>query len=291
MKAILTRSGLVIINKFNVVAPPFFKERVALLVEKAREEYCSEVCPNADHWVATHLLEGVKKIDTSAKLMPTGRELRNLLDPDLLCQIIQSAAQWNPWDFSNEVLYKLCRDNPRHDATDVIIAKILLIGRVYAAAIERRKSNRTVQNDDFYVTIVAPAIMESGIDTWIEQATNLNPEDETSSDVLVEIHARTTDLFRKISDLEKRSLASKYLHFHVPNLFYIYDSRAVEGIRLLAPFIGKVPPCKKIGDPEYAQFVKKCEAAKKYFRAKVGTNLQPRQLDNLLLILSWAKGK
>jgi len=41
----------------------------------------------------------------------------------------------------------------------------------------------------------------------------------------------TKKLFSKISGLNKRSLASKYLHFHVPELFYISDSRAYDAMR------------------------------------------------------------
>lgn len=47
-----------------------------------------------------------------------------------------------PWDLGNQVLYDVCRQNPDHTDEQAIIAKILLIGRTYAAAIERRGQNR-----------------------------------------------------------------------------------------------------------------------------------------------------
>jgi hypothetical protein len=44
------------------------------------------------------------------------------------------------WDLGNQVLYSLCQDHPGHDHGDAIVAKVWLIGRSYAAAIERRKN-------------------------------------------------------------------------------------------------------------------------------------------------------
>ena len=41
------------------------------------------------------------------------------------------------WNLGNEMLYQLCRDYPDHKAPEVITAKVWLIGRSYAAAIER----------------------------------------------------------------------------------------------------------------------------------------------------------
>ena len=44
------------------------------------------------------------------------------------------------WCFGNGILYKMCEEFPKHDDSDVITGKLLLIGRSYAAAIERRKN-------------------------------------------------------------------------------------------------------------------------------------------------------
>ena len=58
-----------------------------------------------------------------------------------------------------------------------------------------------------------------------------NPDSDGAVVVMVKVHYLTTKLFSKISGLNKRSLASKYLHFHVPELFYIFDSRAYDAMR------------------------------------------------------------
>ena len=122
--------------------------------------------------------------------------------------LIKEAQAANPWDFGNEVLYSLCRENPHHKRPDKVLAKIWLIGRSYAAAIERRR-NRSDTGDDFYVSKVAPMIINSDIDKWISRA-----KKQRTTESLVDAHHMTTQLFNDISGLEKRSLASKYLHFH-----------------------------------------------------------------------------
>ena len=43
------------------------------------------------------------------------------------------------WEYGNSVLYRMCKEQPEHKDIDVIVGKIWLIGRSYAAAIERRK--------------------------------------------------------------------------------------------------------------------------------------------------------
>ena len=47
----------------------------------------------------------------------------------------------NEWSLGNSVLYDLCKTYPTHKDKKSIVAKIWLIGRAYAAAIERRKKD------------------------------------------------------------------------------------------------------------------------------------------------------
>ena len=60
------------------------------------------------------------------------------------------------WEFGNSILYRMCEENPLHNDADVIVGKIWLIGRSYAAAIERRRNADGYQGDDFYFDAVAP---------------------------------------------------------------------------------------------------------------------------------------
>lgn len=198
--------------------------------------------------------------------------------------IILDAMAGTPWDFSNKVLYELCERYPAHTERGIVIAKILLIGRAYAAAIERRKNKSSAdQNDEFYLTSVAPVVMSSAIDEWLQEASVAVPGTLDGARAVLLAHGRVTELFSMISGLQKRSLTSKYLHFHVPQLFYIYDTRSVEAMRYFASFLPRASLTDETGDNEYRKFFKKCAHLVDHIRCEFGLQLSPRQLDNLLL--------
>jgi hypothetical protein len=46
--------------------------------------------------------------------------------------LVRRAAGPGPWDFTNKVLYDLCQQHPTHTRQDVVLAKMLIIGRVHA---------------------------------------------------------------------------------------------------------------------------------------------------------------
>lgn len=165
-------------------------------------------------------------------------------NPNKLLSIIQE----NEWDFGNKILYDLCSNYPDHKQAEVVIAKILFIGRIYAAAIERRKTKSDI-NDNFYIDKVAPTLINSELDSKLNGLSNITLEEDKILDMLI-VHKYLSDLFNILTGLDKRSLSSKYLHFHKPLLFFIYDSRAVNGLRT---FISKVPAKfkKNIGIKRY----------------------------------------
>jgi len=82
--------------------------------------------------------------------------------------------------------------------------------------------------------------------------------------------------------LEKRALASKYLHFHVPGLFYIYDSRAAEAIREFSSELPQ-PSRSGAGDDKYRKFAEKCHHLRDLCAQRFSLELRPRHIDNLLL--------
>ncbi|MBI5922421.1 MAG: hypothetical protein HY847_12375 [Betaproteobacteria bacterium] len=197
---------------------------------------------------------------------------------------IATATSPSPWDFGNAVLYELCDKHPLHREIPVVIAKVWLIGRSYAAAIERRRAN-PAKNDDFYIETVAPEIIRSEIDAWIGSVSQQELPDGESLGLTVVAHSRVTGLFKKISGLDKRSLASKYLHFHRPSHFYIYDSRAVNAMRDLSPIIGRTRGGGDMGDNEYRKFAQKCVQLQTFVIREFGIALSPRQIDKLLLAI------
>lgn len=199
---------------------------------------------------------------------------------------IDNALQSNEWDFGNEILYELCKKNFKHKKDDKIIAKVWLIGRAYAAAIERRR-NKTDINDNFYIDKVAPLFKNSKLDKKLKSIKlERNITDENLKKIL-SVHYYLMQEIKKITEMEKRSFCSKYLHFHLPNLFFIYDSRAVNALR---KFSNKVPveftslPMSEKVDNEYAKFFVKCFVLKNQIQIKYNMELTNRQFDKLLIL-------
>jgi tRNA nucleotidyltransferase/poly(A) polymerase len=197
---------------------------------------------------------------------------------------VEKALANDAWDFGNQVLYDLCSQHPFHKSQQEIIAKVWMIGRTYAAALERRKNKSEDSDGDlFYEDKAFPKIKNSGIDDWIGSLkTNSRPEEA------IEAHSKVTNLFYEISELEKRSLASKYLHFHRPSLFFIYDSRAVKAIRQITPASEKqlpsLSPTKQ--DEEYLKFYRRCLWLSNELEGKLGRKPSPREIDKVLLIVA-----
>jgi hypothetical protein len=181
----------------------------------------------------------------------------------------------------NSVLYELCKDHPLHLNDEEIIAKIWLIGRAYHASIERRKTNDGLNNDNFYIYNVAPKIKNSDIDIWIQHSREKNIEN------VLQAHQNVTALFNNISSLDKRSLASKYLHFHVPDTFYIYDSRAARAIGRVLKICSKnkfiIDKNEHIYDDEYTKFYHKCIFVQNFIKSNYGVVLDCTSFDNLLI--------
>lgn len=195
------------------------------------------------------------------------------------------------WEFGNKILYKMCEEYPHHNDADVLSGKILLIGRSYAAAIERRKNADDYKGDDFYYDVVAPKMLEIGdeLDNRIESLKNNAGVIFDCIPEILSTHKFLMDAFKEMTGLEKRSLASKYLHFHCPEKFFIYDSRAKEAIRKIVK-----RPDKKIlseiveYDPEYGDFVCRMLELQKYLDEKLvdeklGGHVTPRSIDSFLL--------
>jgi hypothetical protein len=197
---------------------------------------------------------------------------------------IQAASQARQvWRLGNQVLYDLCHQHPLHARDDIIIAKVLLIGRVYAAAIERRRVIVT-QGDDFYTKKVAPQIRNSPIDAWLSALPAYPISDYAATTRILKTHCNVTKLFSRISGLNKRSLASKYLHFHRPDLFFIYDSRATLGIRRATPPLREPRPDEF--DLEYTRFFRRCQWLAADIKQRLNITLTPRDLDDVLITLS-----
>ncbi len=204
---------------------------------------------------------------------------------DVLPADISYAQEPTPWDLGNDILYAMCRQHSGHRRADEIIAKIWLIGRSYAAAIERRKNADDTTSDDFYERDVVNAMQSSGIDTWLESLPAFKSEPQTCARAAIEAHFNLVRVFSKLAHgQEKHSLASKYLHFHRPDVFFIYDSRAQAAITRVTPDIHFVdPPTLEKKDELYWQFFSRCLWLRRKLAVPFGQPPTPREIDKVLL--------
>lgn len=116
-----------------------------------------------------------------------------------------------------------------------IIAKTWLIGRSYAASIERRKNKKNETTDQFYED-AANAIIKFNkrekLDKKIKELKGTPLNEEMIKQLLI-VHKELMEVLRKLTELNKRSFVSKYLHFHCDKV-PLYDSRAKEAINSLS---------------------------------------------------------
>jgi len=197
---------------------------------------------------------------------------------------IESALGHSPWDFGNGWLYRLCREHPRHDDEGVIIAKIWLIGRSYSAAIERRKTGDGQGSDLFYERKVATGIFRANLDEHLGALPPAMRDPRVQIGRALAVHEMLLGVFEKITGEAKRSLASKYLHFHRPDLFFLYDSRARGAIATVTPKIGQIQDIESEGgDVEYRAFCRRALWLTHSILGRFGKRLTPRQLDRVLL--------
>jgi hypothetical protein len=80
------------------------------------------------------------------------------MNPLLNLTRIKNAKEISLWQFGNEILYKLFNDHFEHKTDEHILTKVLFIGRIYAAAVERRKNINKIQNDYFYENEIIPVL-------------------------------------------------------------------------------------------------------------------------------------
>lgn len=153
--------------------------------------------------------------------------------------------------------------------------------RMLNKRLEKPEYNAKGYVGDFYYDTVAPAIISAGQDLDSKIAL-LNSS--KSIDDLLDTHAYLMRIFNSLTGMDKRSLASKYLHFHCPEAVFIYDSVASTALRKMV----KKP--KNIGvyltgnrDAEYVDFCLRAIELRQYIATQHGLNLTVRELDTLLL--------
>lgn len=199
-------------------------------------------------------------------------------------QEVFNACTPDVFDFGNEWLYKLCSDYPRHTDESHSIAKVWLIGRAYSAAIERKSAPEGA--DELYRNQIGPAMRKSRLDILISELPDGRSPIEERFSFGVEVHAELMRIWSTAGATGKRSLASKYLHFHCPNVFPLLDSRALAGIKKVTPDARRVPKLDaSSGDTIYRSFCARSAWLIREIRQQFRARLSLRQIDKLLLAI------
>lgn len=176
--------------------------------------------------------------------------------------------------FGDDVMYRMCRDKPLHDDINVISSKLWIIGRTYSAAIERKAGK------DFKINSASARIKESDIDTYISKLKAIQRLTQENLDTLLTSHKYLIDVLKPSTSVEKRSLVSKYLHFHAPLAVFVYDSRAnIEIKRILKPLKQRFK-LRRTYDDEYEAFALKCMYFRDFiYENELGAMASPRRID------------
>ena len=148
----------------------------------------------------------------------------------------------------NNILYRMCCDQPLHENPAAVSGKICLIGRAYSAP-----PNRAVTIDKFYDRL-AQFIVCNGtdLDKKIEAARICGRVSPSSLGAVIEAHNLLNDLIIKFINgncevkrrtaVHRNSFCSKYLHFHAPLAFPILDSvveKALRKRKVKRPYVNK----------------------------------------------------
>jgi hypothetical protein len=212
-------------------------------------------------------------MSTLSSLRITSQEIRTATDP--------GKDFWHP---TNEILYDLCKTHPDHNSNSEIAAKVLLIGRSYAAAVERgvpHENGNVRDTTKFYRDRIATPIRRAAIDADVAKLRALSDISPQNADIVLSAHARLTEVLAQSIGIRKRSFVSKYLHFHAPNAVPIYDSLAVTSLSRHIPRVA-VPDEWKMFDRPYADFVTRYLVLHASITRIHKRTLTPRQMDRLL---------
>lgn len=130
------------------------------------------------------------------------------------------------WKVVDQELYELCDRRPGHHNFADVYAKVVIVGRVYAAGIVRSSE----ATGDREAKVAEGIVMRADLINEGLAALAGKQFDRATAAAIIGLHGRITrDLCPYTGDKLLQSFVSKYLHFHCA-LVPIYDSRASEHI-------------------------------------------------------------
>jgi hypothetical protein len=201
-------------------------------------------------------------------------------------ELVSKARETYIGDIGDNALYRMCEEYPEHTDKNAIVSKIWLIGRSYAADIVRTKRKpKDITADDFYKEFVYPKMLEIGaeLDGRIAELNQVNEITPKSLPEISRTHKLLVDSFYSVTGQVNTSLASKYLHFHAPNMFYIYDSYADKSATGLSSGDKKIEKLLQGGDARYIKHLARLYDIQEYIKKEYSIPMTPREIDRMLV--------
>lgn len=134
--------------------------------------------------------------------------------------------QYYWWIALDRPILTTCNDHPSHTDYCEVYAKVALVNRIYNAQLGRGKRRKYEAEDR-----VANALFKSDIDRFIEPLLSLSGLSEPVLPKVIDCHKQLVKVVRRGAGNDAVSFSSKYLSFHSPRVFPIFDSRAVKTAR------------------------------------------------------------
>ena len=179
--------------------------------------------------------------------------------------------------YGNDVLYRMCVDHPNHTVPDDVYSKLWIIGNAYSVSLQRKAGIKNALKK------AASVLIENDVDVLISSVDCIDHLTNENLHISLDAHARFRRILGKVAALDRRSLASKYLHFHRPKAFFIFDS--VVNIHIRQRLRATEKACRRFKiqeswsefDKEYASY---CLRAI-YYRDNIlkCVNATPREID------------
>lgn len=192
--------------------------------------------------------------------------MNSILTREFITDTLAQSVQ----DVRTRALYELCFLHRHHLHNKIVADKLRLILGLCA--------DNGLKVADVSPEFAALRLGRSGVDRWFAGLTTAEQIDPA---LVFELHKRVMDVFDDIATGQARSLASQYLHFHFPELFYLYDSR----VEAAAIALGQGECGYLAGgdhDPDYARFFACCRKLADASAPLAGRRPNPRELDRLL---------
>jgi len=191
----------------------------------------------------------------------------------------------------NDKVYNLFHFSNEGDFEKLIEQKAdFIIGRVYAASLERGESTNKNKGDLFYqedVFIVFKDFFKRrDIQRRLKRLTN-----KSKIDTICYVHSNLVKSIKELRNLEKVSFASKYLHFHFPKAFYILDSRVKKVLPELERYLNLKSRLRYNDKSVYSKYVHRLQAVRDEIKTQTRINLSIRELDSLLIRLANSMAK